>query len=81
MSAFNLLNKVKNEGKDLEQYSINYVDPVSRRIFELSLPEVIDLDPLTIVVRKDHVDVEIPMNAVRKISKRGLVLWDKEKKE
>ena len=82
MTAFELLNKVKWDKKENPaEYTLAYHDRIKNTNVELPLSEVVAIDQLAFTIRKGKDDVEIPLHRLRKIYKRGLLLWDREKKE
>lgn len=75
-TAFELLNRIKSNSKENHsEYTLSYEEKAKN--IEISLTEVVFLNQLAFTIRQGHEDVEIPMHRLRKIYKRGLLLWNK----
>ena len=80
ITAFELLNKVKwDKSENHKEYILAYQDRFKPTNIEIPLSEVIAVEQLAFTIRVGNDDVEVPMHRLRKIYKRGLLLWSREK--
>ena len=81
-TAFELLSKVKLDGRENQNdYILAYFDGAKNTNIEIPLSEVKFINQLAFMIRVRNEDVEIPMHRLRKIYKRGLLLWQSGKVE
>ena len=80
MTAFEWLSKVRFDPKENpSEYMVAYHDRVKDKNIEIPLSDISNVDQLAFVLGKGADEVEVPMHRVRRIYKKGLLLWKREK--
>ena len=82
MTAFEWLSKVRFDPKENpSEYMVAYPDRIKDKNIEIPLSDISNVDQLAFVLGKGTDEVEIPMHRMRRIYKKGLLLWKREKDE
>ena len=73
-----LINKIKfDEREKGEDYVLFYYDRIEDRLKPLKFGEIKRVEGSFLVLNRNGEEVEIPMHRIKKVEKKGEVVWER----
>jgi uncharacterized protein (UPF0248 family) len=73
-----LLNKIKwDENLKKEEYVINYLDSVEKKLIPLKFSEILRLEGSFMVIEKDSQETYIPLHRVKEVKEKEKLVWQR----
>jgi uncharacterized protein (UPF0248 family) len=72
------LNKIKwDKNLDARDFSVFYLDNVSKKLVELQFKDILKIEGNFIVVLKEDEETFIPMHRIREVKEKDKVVWER----
>ena len=72
-----LLNKIKwDKRENPEEYIICYYDRILKKLIHINFKDLKIKDDYIILI-KDNEEINIPLHRIRKVMKKGKVVWER----
>ena len=76
MYILDLLNKIKwNQNLKPKEYTIIYFDRIKNIKKEIKFEKIKEFNNLTLIIKKEEKEVEIPLHRIREVKKSGKIIW------
>ncbi len=73
-----LINKIKFDAREkAEDYVLFYLDRVEDKLKPIKFKEIKRTEGNFLVLERDSEEVEIPMHRIKKVEKKGKVVWER----
>ena len=73
-----LINKIKFDTREkAEDYVLFYLDRVENKLKPIKFREIKRTEGNFLVLERDSEEVEIPMHRIKKVEKKGKVVWER----
>ncbi len=74
-----LINKIKwDERESPADYTLFYLDRVSRKLVEIRYEEIKRVDEGFIVLEREGEETQIPLHRIRRVEKDGETVWQRK---
>lgn len=76
--TIDLLNKIKWDSRENpDDYTILYYDRILNRLIEIKYTEIKKIEGSFMVIEREGKDTMIPIHRVRKIKRKGILVWSR----
>ena len=71
-----LLNKIKwDKNEHAEDYSIYYLDRISEKLIKVDFNQIKRVEGNFMVLEKEEEEVSVPLHRIKRVTRRGFVVW------
>lgn len=78
ISIKDLLNKIKwDKNLNPEDYTLYYLDRISKTLKRIKYSSIKRVEGNFIIIQKQGEETSIPLHRVRKVKKRGVIIWQR----
>lgn len=78
ISIRDLLNKIKWDPQETpEDYVFYYYDRVEKKLKELRFEDIKEVSENFMLMEKEGIEAEIPLHRIKKVMRKGIVVWER----